>query len=174
MPWVAPEVGEGSPENNTGPPSEAKRLLDAVQALLVDGGGDRALRSTIVAEELAKSYGWMQLRVDLVDQAFVLTGGQAGGEYANVAAIIAGQLGGRGLEARAVATGGSIENARLVAQKLADVGLVQNDVAALAAKGTGPFQADGAMTELRALGSLFPEPIQIVAAKDWRSPPSPT
>jgi TRAP transporter TAXI family solute receptor len=166
VPWVAPEVGEGSPENNTGPPSEAKRLVDAVQALLTGGGGDRALRSTIVAEELAKAYGWMQLRVDRLDQAFVLTGGQAGGEYANVAAIIAGQLGAHGLQARAVATGGSIENARLVTQKLADVGLVQNDVAGQAAKGVGPFAADGAMADLRALGSLFPEPIQIVTAKD--------
>ena len=166
VPWVAPAVGEGSPENNTGPPSEAKRLLDAVQALLTGGGGDRALRSAIVAEELAKAYGWMQLRVDRLDQAFVLAGGQAGGEYAGVAAIIAGTLGGHGLEARAVTTGGSIENARLVSQKLADVGLIQNDVAAQAAKGAGPFAEDGAMAELRALGSLFPEPIQIVTAKD--------
>ena len=48
-------------------------------------------------------------------------------------------------------------------QKLADVGLIQNDVAGMAAHGAGAFAADGPMAELRALGSLFPEPIQVVA-----------
>lgn len=166
VPWVSPEVGVASPENNTGPPSEAKRLLDSIQALAEGGGADRAQRNAIVAEELSRSLRWIQLRVDRLDQAFVLTGGQAGGEYAGVAAIIAGQLAGHGLEARAVPTGGSVENARLVAQKLADVGLVQNDIAALAASGAGPFASDGALADLRALGSLFPEAIQIVTAKD--------
>ena len=41
VPWVAPQLGVASPENNTGPPSEAKRLLDQIQALLA-GGGERA------------------------------------------------------------------------------------------------------------------------------------
>ena len=63
----------------------------------------------------------------------------------------------RGLEAQVVATGGSFENVGLIRQQLADVGIVQNDVAAAAAKGAGPFAADGAMADLRALGSLFPE-----------------
>ncbi len=166
VPWVSPEVGVASPDNNTGPPSEAKRLLDSIQALVTEGGGDRTQRNAIVAEELTRSLRWIQLRVDRLDQAFVLAGGQPHGEYAGVAAIIAGSMGGHGVQSRAVATAGSIENARLIAQKLADVGLVQNDVAALAAQGAGPFAADGAMTELRALGSLFPEAIQIVTAKD--------
>ena len=162
VPWVSPAVGEGSPENNTGPPSEARRLLGSIDTLLTGGGGPRELRNAIVAEELAKSLDWIQLRIDRLDQAFVLAGGQAGGEYAKVAALVAGQLAGHGLEARMVTTDGSVANARLVHQKLADVGLIQNDVAGMAARGEGAFAADGAMGELRALGSLFPEPIQIV------------
>ena len=168
VPWVAPEVGKGSPENNTGPPSEAKRLLDAVQALLADGGGDRALRSAIVAEELAKAYGWMQLRVDRLDQAFVLAGGQAGGEYANVAAIIAG-------EARRARIGGARRRHRRQHRERAagdaEAGRCRAGPERRRGAGGergGAVRADGAMAELRALGSLFPEPIQIVTARDSR------
>lgn len=165
VPWVSPQVGAASPENNTGLPSEAKQQLDRVQDLLTGGGGTHAARNAIVADELAKAYGWMQLRLDRVDRAFVLAGGQTGGEYADIADLIASQLGGHGLDARVVATGGSFENARLIHERLADIGLVQSDIAAMAAKGGSVFAPDGPMPELRALGSLFPEAIQIIAAK---------
>ena len=131
VPWVAPEVGQGSPENNTGPPSEAKRLLDAVQALLTGGGGDRALRSTIVAEELAKAYGWMQLRVDRLDRGVRRRRGPGRRRVCQRCRPSSpASSAGTACRPRAVATAGSIENARLVAQKLADVGLIQSDVAA--------------------------------------------
>ncbi len=165
VPWVSPMVGVASPENNTGLPSEAKQQLDRVQALLTGGGGTREARNTIVAEELGKAYGWMQLRLDRLDRTFVVAGGQTGGEYAAIADLIASQLGSHGLPASAAATAGSFENARLLHQKLADIGLLQSDIAALAAKGEGAFAQDGPMPELRALGSLFPEAIQIVTAK---------
>ncbi len=164
VPWVAPERGVASPENNTGPPSEAKRLLDQVQQML--GGSDRALRSTIVTEELAKAYAQMQLRIDRLDRDLVIAGGPEGGEYAGVAALLASRLATQGLKVRAATTAGSYDNVRMIAQKQADVGLVQSDVAAAAASGTGAFASDGAMSDLRALGSLFPEAIQIVAAPD--------
>ncbi len=166
VPWVAPQVGTGSPENNTGPPSEATRLVAAVDTLLRDGGGPRQQRSAIVAEELGKALGWMQLRLDRLDRSLVVAGGQAGGEYADVAGIVAADLARRGVAASATTTAGSVENARLLHRNLAEVGLLQNDIAAMAASGTGPFAADGAMTELRALGSLFPEPVQVVTDAD--------
>jgi TRAP transporter TAXI family solute receptor len=166
VPWVAPQVGVASPENNTGPPSEAKQLLDSIQSLLTGGGGPREMRGAIVAEELAKAFGAMQLRVDRLDRQLVVAGGQEGGEYAGVATLIAAGVEAQGLEASTVASAGSFENARLVRQGLADVGLIQSDVAAAAAKGQGAFAAERAMSELRALGSLFPEAVQIVVAAD--------
>ncbi len=170
VPWVPPQVGVASPADNTGPPSEAKRLLDGIQALLTGGGGPRDLRTAIVTEELGKAYGWMQLRVDRLDKAFVVAGGQTGGEYAGVAELIAARLADGGLQTQVVATAGSFENVGLIRQQLADVGIVQSDVAAAAANGAGRFATDGAMADLRALGSLFPEAIQIVSPGIRRSP----
>ena len=160
VPWVAPELGVASPEDNTGPPSEAKRLLDQIQALL--GGNERALRATIVTEELGKAYAQMQLRVDRLDRDLVIAGGPEGGEYAGIAALLANRLDGQGVRTRAAATSGSFANVTLVAEGQADIGFIQSDVAAAAAKGTGAFAATGPNAELRALASLFPEPVQIV------------
>ena len=165
VPWVAPELGVASPENNTGPPSEAKRLLDEVQALL-GGGGERALRTAIVTEELGKAYAQMQLRIDRLDRDLVIAGGPQGGEYAGVAALLATQLGGQGLTVRAATTAGTFANVRMIEGKDADVGLVQSDVAAAAAKGTGAFAGQEPVGDLVALASLFPEAVQIVVAAD--------
>ena len=162
VPWVAPELGVASPENNTGPPSEAKRLLDAVQALL--SGNERALRGQIVTEELGKAYAQMQLRIDRLDRDLVIAGGAEGGEYAGVAALLAARLESQGVRVRAATTSGSFENVRLVAEGQADIGFVQSDVAGAAAKGTGAFSDTGPNGELRALASLFPEAVQIVVA----------
>ena len=73
-------------------------------------------------------------------------------------------LAGAGWRSARCATAGSFENVRLIREELADIGLVQSDIAAAAAKGSGAFATDGAMGELRALGSLFPEAVQIVVA----------
>jgi TRAP transporter TAXI family solute receptor len=162
VPWVAPELGVASPENNTGPPSEAKRLLDSIQALL--GGNERALRATIVSEELARSYAQMQLRIDRLDRDLVVAGGPEGGEYAGVAALLASRLERQGVRVRAATTSGSFENLKMVADGQAGIGFVQSDVAAAAANGTGTFASAGPNAELRALASLFPEPVQIVVA----------
>jgi TRAP transporter TAXI family solute receptor len=68
------------------------------------------------------------------------------------------------LKVRNAPTAGSVENVRLVSSKGADYALVQSNVAALAAAGEGPFAQGGAVTSLRALGSLFPEPVHIVVS----------
>src|SRR4051794_38636139 len=161
VPWVAAPVGMGSPENNTGPPSEATRLLAAVGGLLRDSALSQQRRD-IIADELAKALARMQLRLDRLDRVLVVAGGKKGGEYAGVAGLIAADLAGRDVPASAMATTGSVENARLMHRNLAEVALIQNDVAGMAVRGSDPFAADGAMAELRALGSLFPEPVQVV------------
>ena len=66
------------------------------------------------------------------------------------------------LKVRNAETAGSVENVRLIGAKQADYALVQSNVAAMAAAGEGPFAQGGAVTSLRALGSLFPEPVHIV------------
>ena len=164
VPWVAPEVGIASPEDNTGPPSETRQLLDRIQAVLARGEVPRQTRQAIVTEELAKALAAIQLRVDRLDRELVVAGGQESGEYAGVATLIAEAVTAHGLRAAAVASAGSQENIRLLRAGLADIALVQNDIAGAAARGAGAVATDAALPDLRALGSLFPEPVQIVVA----------
>jgi TRAP transporter TAXI family solute receptor len=63
-----------------------------------------------------------------------------------------------------VETEGSVANAWLVGRKEADYGLIQSDVAGMAVAGEGPFAGGGAVTSLRSLGSLFPEPVHVVVS----------
>lgn len=66
----------------------------------------------------------------------------------------------------AQATGASGENMRLVQAHEVDFALVQNDVADAAYKGTEPFRPDNRMTDVVAIGRLYPEYLHVVAGKD--------
>jgi TRAP transporter TAXI family solute receptor len=160
--FVQQPVAEAPPEDNTGLPAETRRIIEQIQALVEQGGDRPEQRREIIAEELGKAYNWMTIRLDRLGETFVIAGGPRGGEYEDVADIIAGHLTQRGLRSRAAPTAGSAENARLLNERLADVGLIQNDIAALALNGEGFFRATGPMPELRALASLFPEPVHVV------------
>ena len=63
-----------------------------------------------------------------------------------------------------VETEGSIENGLLLGRGQANYGILQSDVAMLAASGAGPFAADGPLAKIAALGSLYPEPVHIVVS----------
>lgn len=63
-------------------------------------------------------------------------------------------------------TGGSVYNTRTIRQGELDFGVVQSDVQAAAVSGTGAFKDDGAYPDLRALFSVHPEPMHLMARAD--------
>lgn len=63
-------------------------------------------------------------------------------------------------------TGGSVYNARTIRQGELDFGVVQSDVQFAALQGTGAFAEDGAFDGLRALFSVHPEPMHVMARAD--------
>jgi TRAP transporter TAXI family solute receptor len=65
-----------------------------------------------------------------------------------------------------VASEGSVANAFLIESQRARVGVLQSDVAASAVTGQGVFAHTGPMSHLRAVASLFPEPVHIVVRAD--------
>lgn len=73
-----------------------------------------------------------------------------------------GSCGVPGLVAVAQATQGSVENLRMITNGQIESGIAQSDIAGWAYAGTGVFTADGPMTSLRAIASLFPESLQLV------------
>jgi uncharacterized protein len=77
-----------------------------------------------------------------------------------------GNCGVPGLVAVTQATQGSVENLRMVAAGQIESGIAQSDIVSWAYAGTGIFTADGPMTNLRAIASLFPESLQLVVGGD--------
>jgi TRAP transporter TAXI family solute receptor len=112
---------------------------------------------------------------------FRIGAGGTGGSFFEIAGVIAGAIskppgtpscekggscGVPGLVAVAQATQGSVDNLRLITAGQIESGIVQSDIAGWAFTGAGPFAGEGAMKQMRAVASLFPERLQIVVRAD--------
>jgi TRAP transporter TAXI family solute receptor len=71
-----------------------------------------------------------------------------------------------GIRCSVESTGGSVYNTRTIRQGELDFGVVQSDVQAAGLAGTGAFENDGPFPELRALFSVHPEPMHVMARVD--------
>ncbi|WP_300512738.1 TAXI family TRAP transporter solute-binding subunit [Aliiroseovarius sp.] len=105
------------------------------------------------------------------EQQFVTigTGGVTGVYYPTGGAICRLVNKGRkehGVRCSVESTGGSVYNTRTIRAGELDFGIVQSDVQAAAVAGTGKFADDGAYPELRALFSVHPEPMHLMARAD--------
>ena len=103
---------------------------------------------------LGRSKGWL-----------TIAAGNPEGEYFRQGRGLERILRKAGLQARSYRTGGSIENCRLVEEREVLFGYSQNDVALMGHKGTELFEGQIPMTGLRALCSLYPEAVQIIARR---------
>lgn len=86
----------------------------------------------------------------------------AGSVRCNAAAA----CGPEGLIAVAVASQGALSNVRDVARGRVDSAFTQSDIASWAFHGTELFRAEAPLSSLRAIARLYPEPIQLVVARD--------
>jgi len=96
----------------------------------------------------------------------MVTGGDSGTYYA-FGGVIANMLTEKveNVEVTASTSGASAANARSLNNKEADLAILQNDVLQYAVTGTDSMAEDGAMDSLRAIASLYPEAVQLVATK---------
>lgn len=144
----------------------SRRTIERISGLLAEKAGDARARKEIIDEELGDAYRAIRLRLDRLDRALIIAGGPSDGEYTQIATILADTLARHGTPSNAVTSSGSTDNIGLLRGGKADVVMVQNNVAAHAQLGTGPFETDGPFYELQALASLFPEPIHVIVAAD--------
>ena len=77
-----------------------------------------------------------------------------------------GSCGVPGLIATALSANGSVANVNAIAAGTLESGFSQSDVATWAQTGTGIFEDREAVEQLRAIASLYPETIHLVAAAD--------
>jgi TRAP transporter TAXI family solute receptor len=98
---------------------------------------------------------------------FILaTGGTSGTYYpfgGSMAQIFNSKI--ANMNVTAQATGASVENLKLISQKEAELAIVQNDMTDYAYNGTEAFK-DAKVENVRVIGNLYPEVIQIVASAD--------
>ncbi|MFI5315451.1 MAG: TAXI family TRAP transporter solute-binding subunit [Myxococcota bacterium] len=154
--------------DNTAPPSRSKQLIDKLAAMVeIAPPGVPAKDDDVISEELDKATENIQRRLERRQHVFVIATGPANGEYARFGTGVVEsvkRLRGAGIAISSLATQGSVENAWLLARGEVDYAVMQSDVAGAAIAGEGPFARGGPIGSLRAVSSLFPEPIQLVAS----------
>ena len=99
-----------------------------------------------------------------VTRLTMVTGGDSGTYYAFggvIASVLSAKI--ENLEITAVTSGASAANCRSLNNGEADLAIMQNDVLGYAVTGTETMTADGAMPKLKAIASMYPEAVQLVA-----------
>ncbi len=98
-----------------------------------------------------------------------LATGSTGGTYFPLGGAMAGvwndNLGSEGIRVNTQSSGASVENLRLLDNGEVDLVMAVNGVAAAAVAGTGAFD-DGALENIRFVGNIYGEVMQIIARAD--------
>jgi uncharacterized protein len=102
-----------------------------------------------------------------VEKLSVYTGGTSG-TYYPLGQALAGLINSKldGIEASAVASGGSVDNAGKIAIGEAGLALIQNDIADYAYRGSQMF-AGNPVGNLRGIAAWYPETVQFVTLKEF-------
>jgi TRAP transporter TAXI family solute receptor len=148
------------------PPTPLEEALTRLQELATRNTGPTVSareRDAILREEFDAAYRQARARLDRAADLIVIAGGPRGGAYEEVLDALRARATAAGTALNTVASGGSVDNIRLLNEDLAQFALVQNDIARQASLGRGRF-AGSPQQNLRALGSLFPETVHLVAA----------
>jgi TRAP transporter TAXI family solute receptor len=153
----------------TAPPSRSKQLIDKLAAMVeLPPPGVPKPQDDIIAEELARASENIERRVKRREHTFTLATGPEQGEYARFGTTMIAAVNDKApaVKLRQRYSQGSVDNAWLLSRGEADYAIVQADVASAAAAGQDEFARGGPLTNLRALGPLFPEVVHIVVRPD--------
>lgn len=154
-----PTTGEGADM------PQAEQLATAIStALNLSPGGTSVAARRIINEEVARSLGNIRSRISRLENGFPLASGPDQGQYARFANAWSVNLADMGIKLQPLITTGGVENLLLLRDDLTVLALSQSDVVFEAFSGTGAFQADVPNDRLRALASLFPEPMHVLVS----------
>ncbi|QEY62189.1 TAXI family TRAP transporter solute-binding subunit [Metapseudomonas lalkuanensis] len=170
--WVAvvPQGFKAPPAPETIEPGVGQtreQLVAAIgTALNLAPGGTGTKERAIIADELSRSLNNIQGRLSRLQEGYPLAGGPAAGQYARLAQAMASLMRPKGLQLTPLTTEGGLDNLRMLRRGDVVVALSQSDMAQLAVSGSGPFTEVGPYTGLRALASLYPEPVHVLVRGD--------
>ncbi len=149
------------------PRTRSQELIDQLAAKVNTTPGLRARDDASIAAELEHALRSITSRLDRNKEVFVIAGGPEGGAYARLASALVLHFG-KSPRTSVIDTDGSVENLLRIGAGEAQLAFAQSDLAASALTGEGAFAAGGPIRNLRALGSLFPEPVHVIVSA--RSP----
>jgi hypothetical protein len=136
--------------------SNRRRTIAGLATLFA--AGTLALLATVAAAQSQRMF-------------FGIATGGTGGTYYPLGGMLAqlisnkATVGGQKVSATAEAAGASVGNARLLGNKEIESAFVAADILDAAYNGTGQFSG-GALKNLRALGALYPETVQLITRAD--------
>jgi TRAP transporter TAXI family solute receptor len=157
-PSAAPSYATNAPQTRTAAILAAIR--QAIDSFPKDvPSSDRA----VVEQELSAAYAAIRARLARSANGYAIAAGPEQGQYLRFARALseAGDV-----RMVALVTRGGEENLRLLRDGKVSLALAQGDAALAAYEGKGDFEGDGTQSGLRALGSLYPEPVHVLVRAD--------
>ena len=146
---------------------KVRQLLDSLNATY-EANSERlgGKEISILEKELSRATRKINRQLDVLENVYSIASGPEGGFYYQIAQTLEDHLRGKKIRINNYETEGSAENCSLVQDKAIDIAMSQNNVAAMAYNGSGFFREKGAMQDLRAVASLYPEVVHIVVVED--------
>jgi TRAP transporter TAXI family solute receptor len=123
----------------------------------------RAVVFTPEAETVRDELIAARARIGRLEAALAVASGRQGGDGWGVIEAAARQRAQGGPPLINFSSQDNLESLRLLQLGRVTAAVLRNDEASLAANGGGPFERIGTFPELRALGSLYPEPVHVLA-----------
>ena len=156
-PAPAPAYATSEPEGAAGVLEAMRHIVDSVSK-----GGPPAQRK-VIEEELAAAYATIRGRLARASDGYAIAAGPEYGQYLRFAQALSAAEGTRTVP---LVTRGGEENVRLLRDGKVSLALAQADVALHAYEGKNSFASDGPYSSLRAVGSLYPEPVHVLVRAD--------
>jgi len=163
-PSVAPAVATSAPPDALASALESiRRVIDSV----VRDASPAQIR--VIEEELTVAHAAIRARLAHTAEGYAIAAGPEHGQYLRFVRALTRVAGVRVVP---LVTPGGEENLRLLRDGKVSLALSQGDAALDAFEGRGRFSAAGAHDGLRAIGSLYPEPVHVLVRADstLRSP----
>lgn len=153
--------------DNQASPPVAERLIAALQSTIRSlPPGTAPSTNKIVEEELSRAVNSIHARLAHEQQGYAIAAGPEQGQYLRLVRALLAPGTDRRVRVIPLVTAGSAENLRLLRDGDVLLAITQGDVAAMAFAGEGPFAIMGQMPMMRALGSLYLEPLHIIVRAD--------
>ena len=142
---------------------KVKRLLDSLNATYEANSARLGGKEIAIMEkELGQATRKINRQLDALGNVYSMVSGPEGGSYYVIAQALEDHLRHKKVKTNNYETEGSAENCRLVQNNAIDIAMTQNNVATMAYQGVDFFKTKGAMPDLRAIASLYPELVHIV------------